>query len=461
MTPTAKSHRIFVFGPYRLDLFERVLMRGDAIVSLAPKLFDTLAMLVENSGRVVEKEEMVERLWQDTFVEDSSLSQNIFQLRKILSKGSPESNYIETIPKRGYRFASVSLNVASDETNTTNAEARQAYLLGTYFSNKRTNEALARSIDYFHEAVVHDPEYGPAHAGLADSYFWLAYNETDPEFRRESFELSRASALRAIELDPSAAEGHAALATVKIKHDHDAAGADVEFKKAISVDPNCGMAYSRYAYFLAAMGRLNEALTMIRRDHEIDPLSPDANASLALILYFQRDYDGAIRYCKTALALEPASSEAMLLLGRSYQEKRMFREAAAQYEKAKAISSGSIEPDELLANLDALIGKAASAEAALAEVLAVKGVEQVRPYNVAAIYAALGDEDSAFEWLEQPFINWTERLRMLRFDPRLDNLRHDPRFAKIVELAMSADPEHRNARTATSSSLPQTISVAQ
>lgn len=461
MTPNAKAHRIFNFGPFRLDLFERVLSQDGKVIPLAPKLFETLAMLVENSGHVVEKEELVERLWHDTFVEDSSLSQNIFQLRKILKSGSSDVNYIETVPKRGYRFVAVSLAATSDETNTTNAQARQAYLLGTYFSNKRTNEALARSIDYFHEAVVHDPEYGPAHAGLADSYFWLAYNETDPEFRRESFELSRASALRAIELDPSAAEGHAALATVRIKHDHDATGADASFKKAISADPNCGMAYSRYAYFLAAMGRLNEALTMIRRDHEIDPLSPDANASLALILYFQRDYDDAIRYCRTALALEPASSEAMLLLGRCFQQKRMFKEAAAQYEKARAISSGGVEPDELLASLHAVTGKSASAEAALAAVSAVIRIGQVRPYNVAAIYAALGDEDSAFEWLEQPFINWTERLRMLRFDPRLDILRSDPRFARIIERAMSASPEHGNARTSATTSLPQTISVAQ
>lgn len=441
MTPLAKAHRVFSFGPFRVDLFERVLTRDGKAISLAPKLFDTLAVLVENSGHVVEKDQMMERLWKDTFVEESSLSQNIFQLRKVLKSGSSGRDYIETVPKRGYRFALVVPDDLPNEslhlkvTDTTNTESRQAYLLGTYFSNKRTGEALAKSIDYFHEAIVLDPEFGRAHAGLADSYFWLAYSEVDPEFRQESFELSRASAIKAIELDPTSAEGHAALATVKIKHDHDAVGAEDSFRKAISSDPNSGMAHSRYAYFLAAMGRIDEAFTMIRQTHDIDPLSPDANASLAMILYMRRHYDEAVRYCRTALALEPSFAEALLLLGRCYQQKGMFKEASVQYEKAG--SGAAVESNELIANLHALTGKRVLAESILSELMATAAPGEIRPFNIAAVYAALGNENAAFEWLERPFINWTERLRMLRFDPRLDTLRPDPRFAEIIEHAMS------------------------
>jgi tetratricopeptide (TPR) repeat protein len=316
-------------------------------------------------------------------------------------------------------------------------------LLGTYFSNKRTNEALAKSIDYFHEAVVYDPKFAAAHAGLADSYFWLAYHEGDPEFRRESFERSRTSALKGIEIDPNTAEGHAALATVKIKNDGDAEGAEASFREAISADPNCAMAFSRYTYFLAAMGRLNDASRMIRRAHEIDPLSPDANSSLAMILYMQRDYDEAIRYCRTALALEPGFSEAMLLLGRCYQQKGAFSEAATQYEKAK--SESAVEANELLSHLLALTGKNALAEAILSDLATIDACD-TRSFNIAATYAALREHDTAFEWLERPFINWTERLRILRFDPRLDILRTDLRFAGVVERAVSAGPYQRTPR---------------
>src|SRR5688572_28204969 len=111
---------IFNFGPFRMDLSEGTLSRGGKVVPLAPKLFDTLALLVENAGRVVGKDEMMERLWQDTFVEESSLSQNIFQLRKVLNSGSWDRDYIETIPKRGYRFAARVLDVAERSIDLSN-----------------------------------------------------------------------------------------------------------------------------------------------------------------------------------------------------------------------------------------------------------------------------------------------------------------------------------------------------
>jgi DNA-binding winged helix-turn-helix (wHTH) protein/tetratricopeptide (TPR) repeat protein len=591
MTANSKTHLIFTFGPFRMDVNERLLSRGGKVVPLAPKLFDTLALLVENAGRVVEKNELMEQLWHDTFVEESSLSQNIFQLRKVLKNGRTEQEYIETIPKRGYRFAAdvlnsvrgsagspayqngsdtigqdsllkvrslavmpftslgvteltneylglgmadatiiklsglsqltvmptrtmlkyagradelqnvarehgvnavlegaiqrsgervrvtvqllslsdgaaiwsgkfdenftdifsvqdsiseqladaLSLELTSSERQqlkkhgTQNTQAYQAYLMGLFFSNKRTKEALSKSIDYFRQSIELDADYALAYARIADSFFWLAYDESDMGFRHESFELSRSNALKAIELDPSVAEAHAALATVKIKHDHDPAGADASFRQAIAVDPNCAMAYSRYTYYLAAMGRLNEAHETIRRAQEIDPLSPDANASLAIILYMLRDYDDAIRYCRLAIDLEPRFAEAALILGRCFEQKGLFAAAVDQYSTAAEIDANGTEADELLGHIYAITGREAMARERLSWLLSAVTIDRVHPYNIAAIYAALGENELAFEWLEKPFINWTERLRMLRYDPRLDSLRADRRFTEIVE----------------------------
>ena len=108
------------------------------------------------------------------------------------------------------------------------------------------------------------------------------------------------------------------------------------------------MAYSRYTYFLTAMGRLSESLQKIRRAQQLDPLSPDANASLAYILYLARDYEEAIRYCERTLALEPDFIEALLLLGLSYEQKEMLEEAITQFKRAKELSNDSSEPMELL-----------------------------------------------------------------------------------------------------------------
>lgn len=580
---------ILDFGPFRIDLSEGTLSRGGKAVPLAPKLFETLALLVENAGRVVGKDEMMERLWQDTFVEESSLSQNIFQLRKVLNNGSSDQDYIETIPKRGYRFAqhvsgtgssffsngsrdtylkirslavmpftafgeneqadehlglgmadatiiklsgigqltimptrtmlnyagrddhlhniarehgvdavlegaiqrsgecvrvtaqlislsdgaaiwsgkfdedftdifsvqdsiseqladALSLELTAGERQalkkhgTQNTQAYQAYLMGFFFSNKRTKDALAKSIDYFRQSIELDADYALAYAGIADSFFWLAYGESDVEFRRESFERSRSNALKAIELDPSSPEAHAALATVKIKHDRDPVGAEVSFRQAIAAGPNCAMAHSRYAYYLAAMGRLNEALQKIRRAQEIDPLSPDANASLAIILYLLRDYDEAIKYCRIAIALEPGFVEAALIMGRCFEQKHFFAEAEAQYSATAQLDASGTEPDELLGHIYAVTGREAMARKYLAKLLSPTMIDRVRPYNIAAIYAALGETDLAFKWLDRPFVNWTERLRMLRFDPRLDALRADPRFLHDDNLTIDAAP---------------------
>src|SRR5690349_14079025 len=99
-----RSLHFYEFGPFRLNATERLLQRGNEIVALTPKVFDTLLVLVENSGHIVDKNQLMSQLWPDSFVEESSLTQNISLLRKALSEGDVESNYIETIPKRGYRF---------------------------------------------------------------------------------------------------------------------------------------------------------------------------------------------------------------------------------------------------------------------------------------------------------------------------------------------------------------------
>ena len=598
MTVNAEAHPSFDFGPFRLDLSERLLLRNGKVVPLAPKVFETLAILVENGGHILEKDEMMKRLWPDNFVEESSLSQNIFQLRKVLKGGSPDQQYIETIPKRGYRFSadvretmhsddeaaspyptngrsfikedgtgfavkslavlpfnplgeekteeylglgmadatiiklsglrhlvvvptsavfkyagrkndslavgrklgvdavlegtihrvgervrltvqlialedgktlwsgkfdedftdifavqdsiseqiagSLALRITEDERRhlrkryTENTDAYQAYLMGIFFWNKRSKEGLNKAIEYFLQAIEKDSGYALAYAGLADSYFLIAYKESDALSRKEGYEKTRSAALRALELDPFVAEAHAVLAVVKIKHDRDPAGAEGSFERAITINPNCAIAYLRYTYFLAAMGRLDESVQSIKRAQELDPLSPDINAGLGLILYFARDYDEAIRYCQRALVLEPNFLDALLWLGLSYAQKGMFEEAITQLLKAKDADGDSTEPLELLGHVFAVTGQRAKARIVLKALHSSAKPISVHPYNVALIHAALGQTEQAFEWLGQPYFSWAERLKMLRFDPRMDSLRVDSRFTTIFQLSVSA-----------------------
>ena len=587
----AVSHLPFDFGPFRLDFSERVLLCNGKTLPLAPKVFETLAILVENSGHIMGKEELIKRLWPDTFVEENNLAQNIFQLRKALEQGGGGTNYIQTIPKRGYRFSpevreviegdadvmqrselsgtkrdeelefkslavlpfqtlveaetdrylglgmadatiiklaalrnivvlptravftyaerkfdcltvgrrlgvdavldgtvqkagehvrvtvqlisvadgktlwsdkfdglfthifhvqdsiseqvanALALQITKDQRkhlrkrHTESTDAYQTYLMGLFFWNKRSKEGLSQAVKYFQDAIEKDPGYARAYAGLADSYFLIAYGEHDPVARNEGYEKSRSTALKAIELDPLVAEAHAALATVKVKYDKDTVGAERSFEQALAINPNCAMAYSRYTYFLAAMGRLSESLEKMRRAQELDPQSPDMNTSLASVLYFARKYDEAIRYCERALALEPNFVEAALWLGLSYEQKGMIEEAVAQFTKARNAGDDCIDPLELLGYVFASTGQRNRARKILAE---LHSTANVHPYNVALIHAALGETNEAFNWLEKPYVNWTERLRMLRFDPRMDSLKGDPRFTTVLQNSISS-----------------------
>src|SRR5687768_5110224 len=100
----ASKNDIFTFGPFLLNAEERVLFRGHKPVTLTPKVFATLLMLVERAGHIVEKEELIRGLWPDTYVEEGNVAQNIFKLRKVLGKNRVGKSYIETVPRRGYRF---------------------------------------------------------------------------------------------------------------------------------------------------------------------------------------------------------------------------------------------------------------------------------------------------------------------------------------------------------------------
>jgi DNA-binding winged helix-turn-helix (wHTH) protein/tetratricopeptide (TPR) repeat protein len=586
-----RAGRILTFGQFRFDLNERLLLCDGRSVPMSPKLLDTLELLIENAGHVVEKDEMIERLWPDTFVEEGSLSQNIFQLRKLLNEGSPGTNFIETIPKRGYRFSArvfsplerppdaarpgsngAGLNgshkrpsrahslavlpfrpfgeaehvneylglgmtdaviaklcglrqlsvmptrtvskysdcefdpvqiglelgvdtvldgtiqrigeqirltvqmvaigeretlwsetfthrfsdvfdvqdsiaeqvanrlaerISSDERlrlgkrYTENSDAYQEYLMGLFLWSKRTENGLAKSIRYFRSAIEKDPEYARAYATLSDAYFLLAYKEFDPSERKLGFEKSRATALSALELDPYLAEAHAALGTIRIKYDRDPKGAEESFRRAIALNPSCAMAYSRYAWFLAAAGRLDESLANMRLSQKLDPLSPDMNACLANLLYFSRAYDEAIEYCRRALDLEPACPDALIWLGLSLQQKGHFEEAITEFMRAKQVSGENKEALELAAYVLAATGRFREAEEILSSFLEGNGLTGVRPHNVGLIFAALGREPEAREWLGKPYINWTERLRMLKFDPRMDTLKLEKRFEDV------------------------------
>ena len=169
----------FQFGPFCLDAGERVLLRDGRLVPLAPKALSTLLVLVRNMGHVVEKDVLMAEVWPDEFVEEGNLAQHIFMLRKALGENP---KYIETIPRRGYRFLDALSGIKhAAERYAENSEAYRAYLQGRLKWREHTREGLEQAIGYFHKALTLGPNFALAYAGIVDCYLRLATNYLPPE----------------------------------------------------------------------------------------------------------------------------------------------------------------------------------------------------------------------------------------------------------------------------------------
>jgi len=657
----------YEFGTFLLDVSEHRLLCRQEVVPLSPKVFETLLVLVENSGHVLEKDELMKRLWPDSFVEESSLTQNISLLRKALSQGG-EQQFIETLPKLGYRFVvpvkeiksnggadegalsrqhaetlasshdeiigdetageqrrppvdpvsnppasrletgarrlnrnliftgSAALllmaiavgavylmdrktrmpqeaavvssdervrslavlplkplaNVSNDESLglgvadalivklstfeqfnvrptssiiryaghefdsqsvgkelgvdavldgtiqrsgdrvrvtvmllnirdgkalwsgkfderftdifalqdsiservanvlqlqialgkqaqlnkrfTKNAEAYSDYAMGLYFWNKRTKEGLTKAIDYFQKAIEADHNYALAYAMLADAYSLTVYYGYDILPASEALKKAEDADRRALELDDTLAEAHAAMGTVK-SYKRDFVGAEQSYLRAIELGPNSAMVRYRYAFDLLAMFEIDDAIREMRRAQELDPLSLPINTTLAACLINVGQYDEAIKYSKLALEVEPQFGLARANLGEAYEWKGMHEEAAAEYRKLTEEQGFRLYGILGLAFVYARSGRQDEARRLMEEVKGQFKSDEAfldLPLQIASTYAVLGEKDEAFVWLEAAVKSRRVRRFDLRYSRQLNTLKGDSRYEQIL-----------------------------
>jgi eukaryotic-like serine/threonine-protein kinase len=314
---------------------------------------------------------------------------------------------------------------------TRNTDAYHCYLKGRYYWNKRTPEDLKRGIEFFNQAIEKDPHYTLAYAGLADSYYVLASTAFAALAPGEAFPKAKAAALKALELDDSLAEAHTSLATILV-NEWDWGGAAKEFNRSIELNPGYATARHWYALYLTALGRLDEAIREGQRAQELDPLSVIINRDLGLIYYYARKPDRAIeQYCKS-LELDPNFALTHQALGRAYLLKGMREDALAALRLAAALSSDSVAMCAALAHALAETGSVVEARKILADLIERSRRSYVSPTNIAVVYAGLGENDQAMEWLEKALAEHNAGLMMLKVHPVFDPLRSDPRYQDLL-----------------------------
>ena len=623
--------RVYQFGPFCLDTAERCLIRDGRPVALTPKTFQVLLVLVESGGRTVDKDELINRVWAGSLVEEGNLKVTVSMLRKALGEETT-GQYIETLPRRGYRFIPTIRELDDDEARlvrrsavpssptvqlddaqlgpsaptqaanrrvrlsfglacvaavglvisgyvlwkkpapdrptksiavlpfkplaaasrdeslemgmadtlitrlsglrhlnvrplsavrkysdldqdalaagreqkvdavldgsiqrdgarirvtvrlastadggqrwsaqfdsnaadilavedsisrqvvsalalqltggeselllkhyTENAEAHNLFLRGRYLWNKRTSDAIDKSIQYFNQAVEKDPAYALAYVGLADAYLVLPnFTDVPPA---DAASKAKTAVEHALSIDRQLPEAHTTLAGISADFEWNWSEAESQFKQAIAMKPNYATAHQWYGEYLDHAGRSDEAIRELQRAQELDPLSPIINTSLGQAYYHARAYDRSIDQFRKTLDLDPDFFNAHLHLGLIFLQKQMHDEAISEFQKASALSGDATNVVALLGAAYVQAGKRDDAEKVLDRLNSLYKERRASDRDMAIVYTGLGDHDRAIAALEKAYQEHSWLLLLIKTDPYFDPLRNDARFQDLL-----------------------------
>lgn len=290
-----------------------------------------------------------------------------------------------------------------------NAAAHEAYLRGDYA-----------------QAVKIDPGYAAAYTGLADRMYYAGLFGFLPP--GVAFANMSRAATRAIELDPTQALAHGSLALSRLHQQWNWSAAEQSFRRALEVDPANAEVRHWFAHFLLWAGRRDESVQECDRAVELSPFDAGLLACRGWHALYDNDYEKTIEDARLALTYEPDDGWSLMVLGWAYEQKGMLPEALAALRKTFncTLKTGSI------AHVFARQGNRAAATKILDEMLASKATKYASPYDIAVVHAGLGDQERAFEWLNNAFQEHSAFMVYMSSDPRLAPLRRQAPFQDLL-----------------------------
>jgi TolB-like protein len=357
-------------------------------------------------------------LWADTYDTDFK---NIFQVQDEISAQVAEALKVQLTGSARERLT---------RRPTDDIEAYQLYMRGNYYLYKFTPDGLQKAVQYFNKAIERDSTYALAYAGLANAYGIASSSGDDKTALR-----AEAASIKAVELDPTLADTHAALAAWRFWLRRDVRLAQDSFNRALELNPKSAITHYNYAWFLTATSRFDEAERHMRRALELDPLSPAINADQGLPLFYARRYGEARRRFGHALESDADLWFAHVGLGETCEALRDFACAVGELERAVALSNGDPSVRTLLSRALALAGRKEEARRMLNEVTTEGAPRHASSYYVALAYVALDERDEAFAWLDRAISERDKWVDWIIVDPRLDPLRDDARFNPLPRRA--------------------------
>jgi DNA-binding winged helix-turn-helix (wHTH) protein len=425
----AVPNETYVFGDFTLDVTERRLVRQRDAVALEPKTFDVLTALVRRSGRLMTKQQLLDTVWPEAFVDEGILSVHVARLRTALGRDH-DRRYIETVSRSGYRFTAPvatytgAARLVSDRVVSVSPQihdlvgrGRARVLSASYFE-------VPKAVAAFEEAVRTEPTYAAGHAGLALARCAQAGLRLLPH--AEAYAAARASAIRALALDEHCADAHAAMGAVLLMNDWDWVAAERAIERALAINLNHTEAYVLYGRLLDLRRRASTALAMKMKALERDADSPFVHLEIALCYWHQREYEHVLDWARRALALDPRHLFAReMIVGVYWKQGDFDRQLSESIAHARTFGVA----DEALQSLRGAYDRDGRRG------LITHSIEQIsripppaQHLQLAILHGELGYLDRAFASLDRAISARDPALIYLAIAPQFDDLRGDSRF---------------------------------
>jgi TolB-like protein/Tfp pilus assembly protein PilF len=326
---------------------------------------------------------------------------------------------------------------------TENPQAHELYLRGRYFWNRRTGENLKKAADYFQQAIGKDPKYALAYSGLADCHVLLPVYPDLGSNPREELPQALSAARKAVQLDDTLAEAHSSLARA-LASDLQLSAAVSEFKRAIELNPNYATAHQWFGECLQSQGRVEEGLAELKRAQELDPLSLIINSLLGFAFDTAGKSEEAIAQLRKTIDIDPNFWIGHLYFGNVLEHKGQLKEAIVEYERSSALQVDDAYNLAQLARAYFLVGRKEEAQQLWDKLQSLSERQYVPAYSMAVVQLTFGNKDEAIRLLEKSYEDHapfdSADLGWILVDHRLDSIRNDPRFKKLITRIFSDEP---------------------
>jgi len=352
-----------------------------------------------------------QHIWSRNYVRDLT---SVLALQGEVAQAIADEISIQMTPQELARLARV---------RTVHPEAQELYLQAT----QRLNAGDPRdAIGYLQKAIDKDPNYAQAHAALARSYGWMGEAGWMPY--SEAFPRQKTEAIKAVQLDDALPEGHVELANAAMNLDWDWSTQGNEFKRALELNPSSAQVRWAYSGYLERTGHIAEAISESKVALQLDPVSSRTSINSAWNYYFARQYDKSLEQMQRVSELQNSPAEIAFPFGAIYVEKGRYEEAIQKFQEL----GGAPHALGHMGNAYARMGKVIEAREMISKLQDHVQKTGVGRYEIALVYAGLGEKNEAFAWLEKSFVVRDKGLTYLKIDPCLDPLRSDSRFQDLV-----------------------------